>query len=103
MFVNVSILCDFRNEIEVEEFVGSRAVDVGVKVDGEIVVGELFESNSDRLFCLRLCDGFFSSKIQIKYSILVTEWVTKFVEKGKVCVYLCYLGKGCTFAANLSK
>ena len=27
------ILCDFRNEIEVEEFVGSRAVDVGVKVD----------------------------------------------------------------------
>ena len=45
----------------------------------------------------------FSSKIQIKYSILVTEWVTKFVEKGKVCVYLCYLGKGCTFAANLSK
>ncbi len=52
------ILCDFRNEIEVEEFVGTRAVDVGVKVDGEIVVGELFESNSDRLFCLRLCDGF---------------------------------------------
>lgn len=55
---NFSVGGDLWDEVEVKEFVSAAAIDVGVKVDGEIVVGELFESNSDRLFCLRLCDGF---------------------------------------------
>lgn len=57
------------NEVEMQELVGTGAIDVDVKIDGEAVVGELLESNFDRFLgfdLLHVCHSLFLPKIQIK-------------------------------------
>ncbi len=75
------------DEIEVQELVTADAVVVDVKIDGEAAVGELLEANFDEFFGvdgLNVCHSLFLSKIRIKYSIRVTELLTKWLCGGKV-------------------
>ncbi len=75
------------DEIEVQELVTADAVVVDVKIDGEAAVGELLEANFDEFFGvdgLNVCHSLFLSKIRIKYSIRVTERLTKWLCGGKV-------------------
>lgn len=68
------------NEVEMQELVGADAIRVDVKIDGEVVVGEFLESNLDGFLGVDLvdvCHSLFLPKIRIKYSIRVTNKVTK--------------------------
>ena len=75
------------DEIEVQELVTADAIVVDVEIDGEAAVGELLESNFDEFFGvdgLNVCHSLFLSKLRIKYSIRVTELLTKWLCGGKV-------------------
>ena len=52
---------DLWNEIEAKELVSTDTIDIGVEIDGEIVVGEFLEPDSDGFFCFRLCHCFHKS------------------------------------------
>ena len=74
------IMVGLWNEVEMQELVGADAIRVDVKIDGETVVGELLETNLDGFLGVDLfdvCHSLFLPKIRIKYSIWVTNWVTK--------------------------
>ena len=75
------------DEIEVQELVTADAIVVDVEIDGEAAVGELLESNFDEFFGVdgfNVCHSLFLSKLRIKYSIRVTERLTKWLCGGKV-------------------